>query len=95
VYKDRGFTVVGIARTEEGVYGSGGGKGSVSVGESFGVERRHGVWTKFGIGNAGGGEFLVDAQGNFLAVNATPGEMKTILQELPLPVAGSIMRSTQ
>ncbi|MDR1172078.1 MAG: redoxin domain-containing protein, partial [Bacteroidales bacterium] len=82
-YKDRGFTVVGIAREQK--------KESMDLA----VERDrypwvnllelndgHDVWTKFGIGNAGGGEFLVDAQGHFLAVNATPAEMKTILQEL-------------
>jgi hypothetical protein len=38
------------------------------------------VWTKFGIGNAAGGDFLVDAQGNFLAVKTSPKEVKEILQ---------------
>jgi hypothetical protein len=43
---------------------------------------RNGVWRTFGIGNAGGGDFLIDAQGNFLAVNTSPKKIKEILQTL-------------
>jgi hypothetical protein len=43
---------------------------------------QHGIWTKYGIGNAGGGDFLVDENGVFLAVKTTPEEVKNILKRL-------------
>jgi hypothetical protein len=43
---------------------------------------KNGIWTKFGVGNAGGGDFLVDMQGNFLAVNPSSKEVEKILHDL-------------
>jgi thiol-disulfide isomerase/thioredoxin len=82
-YKDKGFTVVGIAREQKK-------EPMLAAMERdkypwtnlLELNDKNAVWTIFGIGNAGGGEFLVDAEGNFLAVNASTEEMKTILQNL-------------
>jgi thiol-disulfide isomerase/thioredoxin len=83
MYKDRGFTVVGIAREQK--------KESMIAAINsdkypwinyLELNDKNSIWTKFGIGNAGGGDFLVDAQGNFLAVKTSPKEVKEILQNL-------------
>jgi thiol-disulfide isomerase/thioredoxin len=81
-YKDKGFTVVGIARENN--------KNSMPRA----VERdkypwvnllelndEHSTWTILGVGNGGGAEFLVDAEGNFLAVGTNIEEMTKILEE--------------
>jgi thiol-disulfide isomerase/thioredoxin len=83
MYRDKGFAVIGISREQK------------KEAMNMAVERdkypwmnllelndTHGIWTKFGVGNGSGGEFLVDEQGNFLAVKVTPEEMKKILQGL-------------
>ncbi|MDR1273272.1 MAG: TlpA family protein disulfide reductase [Odoribacteraceae bacterium] len=83
MYKDKGFAVIGISRDQKRIM-------------NMVVERdkypwvnlldqndeQHSLWTKFGISNAGGADFLVDGQGNFLAVGTTPDKIKKILQEL-------------
>jgi thiol-disulfide isomerase/thioredoxin len=83
MYKDKGFTVIGIAREQS--------KNSMlnAVNSDkypwtnyLELNDKNAIWTKFGIGNAGGRDFLVDAQGNFLAVNTSPKEVKEILQGL-------------
>ncbi|MDR1273285.1 MAG: TlpA family protein disulfide reductase [Odoribacteraceae bacterium] len=83
MYKDKGFTVIGISREQK--------KEAMDMAVEkdkypwvnlLELNDEHGIWTKFGIGNAAGGEFLVDEQGNFLAIGATPDEMKKILQGL-------------
>ncbi|MDR0811056.1 MAG: TlpA family protein disulfide reductase, partial [Paludibacter sp.] len=82
-YKDKGFTVVGIAREQtKGVMEKAAEKDKYPWTNLLELNDKYAIWTKFGIGNAGGGEFLVDAEGNFLAVNATPEEMKNILEKL-------------
>jgi thiol-disulfide isomerase/thioredoxin len=82
-YKEKGFTVVGISREQK--------KEAMDMAVEkdkypwvnlLELNDEHGIWTKFGIGNAAGGEFLVDEKGNFLAIGATPDEIKKILQEL-------------
>jgi hypothetical protein len=64
-YKDKGFTVVGIAREQNK-------ESMLNALERdnypwinlLELNDKNGIWTKFGIGNAGGGEFLVDSKGN-------------------------------
>ncbi|KAA6323801.1 Thiol-disulfide oxidoreductase ResA, partial [termite gut metagenome] len=82
-YKDKGFTVIGIARERN--------KGAMLAALNTDkypwvnfpeLNDKHGIWTKFGIGNAGGGDFLVDDKGIFLSVNATSDEVKKILETL-------------
>lgn len=82
-YKDRGFTVIGVARERN--------KEAMEAAVDMDkypwmnlveLNDQQGIWTRYGIGNAGGGEFLVDDKGNFLAVNTNPAEIKNILEEL-------------
>jgi thiol-disulfide isomerase/thioredoxin len=83
MYKDRGFTVVSIANEQN----------KKSMIDAVNRDKypwtnylepnsKNGIWIKFGIGNAAGGDFLVDAQGNFLAVKTSPKEVMQILQNL-------------
>jgi thiol-disulfide isomerase/thioredoxin len=83
MYKDKGFTVVSIANEHK--------KESMIAAVNrdkypwinyLELDSKNSIWTKFGVGNAGGGEFLVDAQGNFLAVKTSPKEVMQILQSL-------------
>ena len=37
------------------------------------------IWVKYGIGNAGGGEFLIDEKGNLIAVNPSIEEIRNFL----------------
>jgi thiol-disulfide isomerase/thioredoxin len=83
MYKDKGFTVVGIAREQKKeAMVTASARDKYPWINLLELNDKNAIWTKFGIGNAGGGEFLVDAKGNFLAVNASPEEMKHILQNL-------------
>jgi thiol-disulfide isomerase/thioredoxin len=82
-YKNKGFTVVGIARErnrEDMIRPL--EKDKYPWVNLLELKDQNAIWTKFGIGNAGGGEFLVDAEGNFLAVNTNTEEIKKILSEI-------------
>jgi thiol-disulfide isomerase/thioredoxin len=82
-YKDNGFTVVGIAREQQKeAMLSAMKKDNYPWLNLLELNDQHGIWTKYGISYSGGGDFLVDADGNFLAVAATPQEIEKILQEL-------------
>ena len=83
-YKDKGFTVVGIARENT----------SSLKAMRNAIERdkypwlnlvelndKEQIWTKYGRGNAGGGEFLVDGNGIILAIDPTAEEVEKILAE--------------
>lgn len=82
-YKDRGFTVVGIARERELLSG-------VNAAERDGypwlnlIELGDAgkIWEKYGLGNSGGSSFLVDQDGKILAIHPTAEEVKAKLDEL-------------
>jgi thiol-disulfide isomerase/thioredoxin len=81
-YKDKGFTVVGIAR-EKSVADmiravKQDGYPWLSLSE---INDKENIWNKYGIGNAGGGEFLVDRNGVILVVNPTAKEVEKILEK--------------
>jgi thiol-disulfide isomerase/thioredoxin len=85
-YKDKGFTVVGIAR-EQSIDDmtrvvAQDGHPWLSLVE---INDRENIWNKYGLGNAGGGDFLVDRNGVILAVNPTADEVKQILNTQYLP----------
>jgi thiol-disulfide isomerase/thioredoxin len=82
-YKNKGFTVVGIARErnrEDMIKPL--EKDKYPWVNLLELKDQNAIWTKFGIGNAGGGEFLVDAEGHFLAVNTNIEEIKKILSKI-------------
>jgi peroxiredoxin len=81
-YKERGFTVVGVAR-EEAV------EDMTRAVEQDGypwlnlleLKDSNALWQKYGVGNAGGRTFLVDRTGTILAVSPTAEEVVAILEE--------------
>ena len=41
----------------------------------------HKIWTRYMLGNAGGGVFLIDRDGTILAVNPTAEQVREVLKE--------------
>ena len=81
-YKDKGFTIVGVAR-ERSVAdmiraAKQDGYPWLSLVE---LKDREKIWEKYGIGNGGGGTFLVDKTGTILAVNPTAEQVVAILEK--------------
>jgi peroxiredoxin len=81
-YKDKGFTVVGISRddTYEKMLNAV-ERDKYPWINLLEPEDRNRIWIKFGIGNAGGGDFLVDENGRFLSVDAKPEVVKQLLEQ--------------
>lgn len=82
-YKDRGFTVVGVARE----YDNADAMKTAIRRDGYPwlnlleLDDRLGIWTKYGIGNAGGGRFLVDRDGKILAINPDAAQVEAILKD--------------
>ena len=82
-YKDKGFTVIGVAREEKLSNG-------INAAEKDGypwlnlvdLQDENKIWEKYGVGNAGGSTFLVDRDGTILAVHPTAEEVRKILDSL-------------
>lgn len=82
-YKNKGFTVIGIARERELSAG-------INAAQKDGypwlnlveLEDAGKIWEKYGLGNSGGGSFLVDQNGKILAIRPTAEEVKAKLDEL-------------
>lgn len=82
-YKDKGFTVIGIAReNNEETMIKAINQDKYPWVNLLELNDTHSIWTKFGVGNAGGGDFLIDKNGIFLAINTSPEEVEKILKEL-------------
>ncbi len=82
-YKDRGFTVVGVAREFRDSHAM---KKAIERDgypwlNLLELDDRLGIWTKYGIGNAGGGRFLVDRDGKILAINPDAAQVEAILKD--------------
>ncbi len=81
-YKDKGFTVVGVAREstlkamQDAIQ-----KDKYPWLNLIELKGEGKIWSKYGVGNAGGGEFLVDENGVILAIKPTAEEVKAILEE--------------
>lgn len=80
-YKDKGFTVVGVAREE---------KNTKAMEQAIDKHKfpwlnlvelndKGRIWEKYGVGNGGGGTFLVGADGKILAVNPDAKEVEKIV----------------
>ncbi len=83
-YKDKGFTIVGIAREY---------KNTREVEKRLALEKwewqqliemddKYGVWNKYGISNGTGMLVLIDKEGKILAVDPTPEEVESYLKRL-------------
>lgn len=81
-YKDRGFTVVGVAREDKR-------KNMERALAQDGypwlnlleLRDENKIWRKYGIEGSGGTTVLVDRDGTILAVHPTAEEVEEILQE--------------
>ena len=82
-YKDRGFTVVGVARERAA-------KDMQRTIEKdkypwlnlLELNDTGKIWEKYGVGNGGGCTYLVDKEGTILAIHPTAEELKAILEKL-------------
>lgn len=83
-YKDEGFTVIAIAREE---------KNTKAMEQAIEKHKfpwinlvelndKGRIWEKYGVGNAGGSTFLVDANGKILAVSPDAKQVEKILSEI-------------
>ena len=82
-YKSKGFTVVGVARERNNTNAM---KAAIERHKYpwLNLVELHdsaNIWVKYGLGNSGGGDFLVDENGVILIINPTAEEVKKILKE--------------
>lgn len=83
-FKDKGFTIVGIARErkqtsemERAIQ-----KDGYTWLNLIELDDRSNLWSRYGIPNAAGGTFLIDANGKILAIDPTTEEVETLLNKL-------------
>ena len=82
-YKDKGFTVVGVARERQADdMGKAVAKDKYPWLNLIELNDAGKIWEKYGIGNAGGGTFLVDKEGKILLIQPTAEEVKACLDKL-------------
>jgi thiol-disulfide isomerase/thioredoxin len=81
-FKDSGFEIVGVARERNKERGINAAKlDKYPWLNLLEINDNEGIWRKYGIGNSGGGIFLVDSEGIIVAVSPTTEEVKAILKE--------------
>jgi len=82
-YKNRGFTIVGIARERELTAGvNAAQKDKYPWLNLIELKDKGKIWEKYGVGNGGGATFLVDKNGIILAMSPSDEEVKVILDKL-------------
>lgn len=82
-YKDKGFTIVGVAREHRQ-------KDMEIAVEKDGypwlclleLNDAGKIWDKYGVGNGGGAIFMVDKEGKILAINPSAEEVETLLKKV-------------
>ncbi|MDR2917167.1 MAG: redoxin domain-containing protein [Tannerella sp.] len=82
-YKDKGFTIVGVARERNNTTAMEKAIANDKYPWLNLVELNDAgkIWELYGVGNAGGKTFLVDADGTLLAIHPTAEEVRTILAQ--------------
>ena len=83
-YKEKGFTVIGVARERNNA------KDMKAAIEKDGypwinlveINDKAQIWSKYGISNAAGGSYLIDKTGRILAVNPSAEEIEDILEKV-------------
>ena len=82
-YKDRGFTIVGIARERKAEHMT---KAMAKDGYKWlnlvELNDKGRIWEKYGISNRGGTTVLVGRDGKILAVHPSAEEVKAILEKV-------------
>lgn len=80
-FKDKGFTIIGIARERDNTTAMEKAIANDKYPWMNLVELNDNgkIWERYGVGNAGGKTFLVDADGIILAIHPTAEEVKAIL----------------
>lgn len=81
-YKDKGFTIIGIAGEFKNT------KRLINFLEKekwewtnlVELDRQNNIWQKYGIDGSGGGIFLIDEDGIILAINPTPDQVRKELE---------------
>lgn len=82
-YKDKGFTIVGVARERKKAdMESALAKDKYPWLNLLELNDNGKIWEKYGVGNGGGCTFLIDKDGKILAIHPTAEEVKTILDKL-------------
>lgn len=83
-YKDKGFTIVGIA----GEFDNTDRLESFLEKEDFSwlqlveLDKKNGIWNKYGIDNSGGQIFLIDNEGKIIAIDPTAEEVRKELENI-------------
>ena len=82
-FKDKGFTIVGIAREAENADAMRKAidKDGYPWLNLLELDDRAGIWKLYGVSNAGGSLFLIDRDGTVLAINPSATEIRQILSE--------------
>lgn len=82
-FREKGFTVVGVARETEndGAMRQAVAKDGYPWLNLLELDDRAGIWRLYGVENGGGGQFLIDRDGTVLAINPTAEELRAILAE--------------
>ena len=81
-YKDKGFTIVGVARERAAEDMRGAiEKDKYPWLNLLELNDAGKIWEKYGVGNGGGCTYLVDKEGTILAIHPTAEEVKAILEK--------------
>ena len=80
-YKDRGFQIISFAReTRKGAMEEAEEREGYPWKSQVELNDRHQIWLRNGLGDAGGGGYLIDNDGTILAVYPSAGELEAILK---------------
>ena len=82
-YKDKGFTILGVAGEFEslGRYHKFMKKEQWEWQQLIELDKQNGIWEKYNVMNGGGGMFLIAGSGEVLAVNPSAEEVDAILKK--------------
>lgn len=82
-YKDKGFTIVGVARElkDDLAWRAALEKDGYPWVNLLAMEPDHWVWSKYGVGNGGGGIFLIGRDGIVVAVNPIVEEIEEYVKK--------------
>ena len=81
-FKEKGFTIVGVAREFEKVDGEHAiEKDGYTWLNLLELKDANNIWYRYGVGNGGGATFLIDKDGTILKIDPSAEEVREILNE--------------